>query len=284
MAFLYADGGDDWLGEDAPVHATGPTETALVAEANARHLFGGETVVLRFGLFIGPDSHLTRSDIQAARAGISPSLGRRSAYRATVWLDDAAAAVTSVIAAPPGVYNVADTDPPTRAEIDAALAAAVGRGALRPALDEVPRAVEADRALAARLKRASARGDRLGADGAGWDGRLVAHPRATDRGMTVEQRFAEMRPRLLRLAYSELGDLSEAEDVVQEAWLRLERTGADSVCDLDGWLTIVVARLALDALRSARATRRRTSARGCLSRCCRRRRRTRPTASRSTSR
>ena len=45
--------------------------------------------------------------------------------------------------------------------------------------------------------------------------------------MTVEQRFAEMRPRLLRLAYSELGDLSEAEDVVQEAWLRLERTGAD---------------------------------------------------------
>ena len=73
--------------------------------------------------------------------------------------------------------------------------------------------------------------------------------------MTVEQRFAEMRPRLLRLAYSELGDFSEAEDVVQEAWLRLERTGPDSICDLDGWMTVVVARLALDALRSARARR-----------------------------
>jgi RNA polymerase sigma-70 factor (ECF subfamily) len=73
--------------------------------------------------------------------------------------------------------------------------------------------------------------------------------------MTIEQRFAQMRPRLLRLAYSELGDLSEAEDVVQEAWLRLERTGADSVCDLHAWLTTVVARLALDALRSARARR-----------------------------
>jgi RNA polymerase sigma-70 factor (ECF subfamily) len=73
--------------------------------------------------------------------------------------------------------------------------------------------------------------------------------------MTVEQRFAQLRPRLLRLAYSELGDLSEAEDVVQEAWLRLERTGADSVCDLQAWLTTVVARLALDALRSARARR-----------------------------
>jgi RNA polymerase sigma-70 factor (ECF subfamily) len=42
--------------------------------------------------------------------------------------------------------------------------------------------------------------------------------------MTAAQRFARARPRLLRLAYSELGDLGEAEDVVQEAWLRLERT------------------------------------------------------------
>jgi RNA polymerase sigma-70 factor, ECF subfamily len=73
--------------------------------------------------------------------------------------------------------------------------------------------------------------------------------------MTAAQRFAQARPRLLRLAYSELGDLGEAEDVVQEAWLRLERTGADSVCDLDGWMTVVVARLALDALRSARVRR-----------------------------
>jgi UDP-glucose 4-epimerase len=159
LAFVYADGGDDWLGEDAPVHATGSTETAIVAELNAMQLFGGETVVLRFGLFIGPDSHLTRADIEAARAGLSPSLGRRSAYRATVWLDDAAAAVTAAVGAPPGVYNVADTDPPTRAEIDAALAAAVGRHALRPALDQVPRAVEAiarsQRVSSARLREAT---------------------------------------------------------------------------------------------------------------------------------
>lgn len=73
--------------------------------------------------------------------------------------------------------------------------------------------------------------------------------------MTTEQRFARARPRLLRLAYSELGDLGEAEDVVQEAWLRLERAGAQSIDDLDAWLTTVVGRLALDALRSARARR-----------------------------
>jgi RNA polymerase sigma-70 factor, ECF subfamily len=71
----------------------------------------------------------------------------------------------------------------------------------------------------------------------------------------IEQRFARARPRLLRLAYTELGDLDEAEDVVQEAWLRLERADADSIDDLDAWLTTVVGRLALDTLRSARARR-----------------------------
>jgi RNA polymerase sigma-70 factor (ECF subfamily) len=78
-----------------------------------------------------------------------------------------------------------------------------------------------------------------------------------DRGVTPEERFARARPRLLRLAYSQLGDVGEAEDVVQEAWLRLERTGASSINDLDAWLTTVVGRLSLDTLRSARARRER---------------------------
>ena len=73
--------------------------------------------------------------------------------------------------------------------------------------------------------------------------------------MSVAERFARARPRLLRLAYSELGDLGEAEDVVQEAWLRLERSDVEAIENLDGWLTRVVGRLALDRLRSARARR-----------------------------
>ena len=73
--------------------------------------------------------------------------------------------------------------------------------------------------------------------------------------MTAADRFAKARPRLLRLAYSELGDVGEAEDVVQEAWLRLERAGPGTIENLDGWLTTVVARLALDHLHSARARR-----------------------------
>ena len=73
--------------------------------------------------------------------------------------------------------------------------------------------------------------------------------------MTAAERFTRAPPRLLRLAYSELGDVGEAEDVVQEAWLRLERANAEAIENLDGWLTRVVARLALDRLRSARARR-----------------------------
>jgi RNA polymerase sigma-70 factor, ECF subfamily len=73
--------------------------------------------------------------------------------------------------------------------------------------------------------------------------------------MSAAERFARARPRLLRLAYSELGDVGEAEDVVQEAWLRLERSDAQAIENLDGWLTTVVARLALDRLQSARARR-----------------------------
>jgi RNA polymerase sigma-70 factor (ECF subfamily) len=73
--------------------------------------------------------------------------------------------------------------------------------------------------------------------------------------MSTAERFAQARPRLLRLAYSELGDVGEAEDVVQEAWLRLARADAATIENLEGWLTTVVARLALDRLRSARARR-----------------------------
>jgi nucleoside-diphosphate-sugar epimerase len=138
VALVYADGGDAWLDEHAPVSGGAPTAAALTAETNASVLFPGDTVVLRFGIFIGPDSALTRANIEAARAGISTSLGRRDAYRATVWLDDAGAAVRAAVGAPAGIYNVVDDEPPTVAEMDAALAAAVGSQSLRPAMDEVP--------------------------------------------------------------------------------------------------------------------------------------------------
>jgi RNA polymerase sigma factor (sigma-70 family) len=68
-------------------------------------------------------------------------------------------------------------------------------------------------------------------------------------------RFEEHRPHLRAVAYRMLGSLSEADDAVQEAWLRLRRADTSSVDNLGGWLTTVVARVCLDMLRS-RKTRR----------------------------
>ena len=69
--------------------------------------------------------------------------------------------------------------------------------------------------------------------------------------------FAQLRPYLLRVAYSHLGSLSESEDLVQEAWIRLERSDRGEIRNLRAWLTTVVSRLALDALTSARSRRER---------------------------
>jgi nucleoside-diphosphate-sugar epimerase len=172
LAFLYADGGDAWLDEGAPVIGGGTTTTALAAETNATHLFAGDTVILRFGMFIGPDSHLSRANVEDARRGISPSVGRRDAYQPTLWLDDAGTAVASALVAPAGTYNVADDDPPTRAEIDAALAAVVGRDALRPPVDEVPPELEplsrSQRVCSRRLQAATGWTPRVRAGTDGW--------------------------------------------------------------------------------------------------------------------
>ncbi|WP_192764641.1 sigma-70 family RNA polymerase sigma factor [Actinomadura algeriensis] len=65
-------------------------------------------------------------------------------------------------------------------------------------------------------------------------------------------RFEEHRTHLKAVAYRMLGSLSEADDAVQEAWLRLARTGGDDIGNLGGWLTTVVGRVCLDMLRSRR--------------------------------
>jgi len=67
--------------------------------------------------------------------------------------------------------------------------------------------------------------------------------------------FEENRPRLRGVAYRMLGSLSEAEDAVQEAWLRLSRVDASTLDNPAGWLTTVVSRVCLDVLRARRSRR-----------------------------
>jgi RNA polymerase sigma factor (sigma-70 family) len=78
-----------------------------------------------------------------------------------------------------------------------------------------------------------------------------------DENDWLAERFEEHRSHLRAVAYRMLGSLSEADDAVQEAWLRLSRTDASQVENLGGWLTTVVARISLNQLRS-RSVRRET--------------------------
>jgi len=71
----------------------------------------------------------------------------------------------------------------------------------------------------------------------------------------LAERFQENRPRLRKVAYRMLGSVSEADDAVQEAWMRLSRSDLRDVQNLGGWLTTIVARVCLDTLRSRKRKR-----------------------------
>ena len=90
----------------------------------------------------------------------------------------------------------------------------------------------------------------------------------------LAERFEEHRGRLRAVAYRMLGSVSEADDAVQEAWLRLSRSDADEIENLGAWLTTVVGRVSLNTLRS-RQTRREEPLDACT---CRSRSSTAPTA------
>jgi RNA polymerase sigma-70 factor (ECF subfamily) len=76
-----------------------------------------------------------------------------------------------------------------------------------------------------------------------------------DQNNWLIERFEENRPRLRGVAYRMLGSLSEAEDAVQEAWLRLNGVDTATIENLGGWLTTVVSRVCLDMLRGRQLRR-----------------------------
>jgi RNA polymerase sigma-70 factor, ECF subfamily len=76
-----------------------------------------------------------------------------------------------------------------------------------------------------------------------------------DERDTIAGRFEASRAHLRAVAYRMLGSRNDAEDAVQEAWLRLSRSDSGAIDNLEGWLTAVVARVSLDMLRSRRSRR-----------------------------
>lgn len=76
-----------------------------------------------------------------------------------------------------------------------------------------------------------------------------------DESDWLAERFEENRTHLKAVAYRMLGSPSEADDAVQEAWLRFSRSDTGGVQNLAGWLTTIVARVSLDMLRSRKSRR-----------------------------
>ena len=74
-------------------------------------------------------------------------------------------------------------------------------------------------------------------------------------GEQLAERFEAARPRLRRIAQRILGSAAETDDALQESWLRISRAGVENVANLDGWLTTVVARVCLDALKRRESRR-----------------------------
>jgi DNA-directed RNA polymerase specialized sigma24 family protein len=87
------------------------------------------------------------------------------------------------------------------------------------------------------------------------DRRAPAAESASGEAAWTAARFSEHRVHLRSVAYRMLGSLSEADDAVQEAWLRLSRADASEVANLRAWLTTVVSRVCLDMLRARTARR-----------------------------
>ena len=78
----------------------------------------------------------------------------------------------------------------------------------------------------------------------------------TDQAHTqAEAMFNALRPRLFSIAYRMLGIRADAEDVVQDAWLRWHSTPKDQIVSLEAWLVTVTTRLAIDRLRTTKVDR-----------------------------
>jgi nucleoside-diphosphate-sugar epimerase len=137
ITFPYRDNGSEWIDETSPLAPTWNTRSALQAEANARNLAeqGIITVILRFAALYAWDASYTRFSIDYASGGKAPLLGDPRRYYTMIHADDAAKAIVAALDIPAGTYNVAESEPLTRAELLQIMARAVGRSGLRRAPD-----------------------------------------------------------------------------------------------------------------------------------------------------
>ena len=128
VAFVYADGGDAWLDENAPIAtAWDVLDSALEAEAHVdRFRSHGHTgIVLRLARLYGPGS-TSAQYIESVRSGSVPIVGRGENFVSSIHVVDAATALVSALNAPDGVYNIGDDAPMRSADNLRSLVGALG--------------------------------------------------------------------------------------------------------------------------------------------------------------
>ena len=140
ITFPYVDGGDRWIDESRERTYFWGNESTVAAETAAACVTtaGGAGIVLRFAMFMAPDSSHMRAVFSAAQRGVFALVGEATGYISFIHIDDAAAAVVAALDAPAGTYNVAEPDPLQRSTHRDVLAGVVGRARLRA----VPAVVE----------------------------------------------------------------------------------------------------------------------------------------------
>lgn len=128
VSMIYADGGERWLDETAPVEPYWMAEANLAAEASAQRFAaaGGTSTVLRFGLFYGPGAAHAEEMLALARRHMLTVPGPPDRYVSSIHLADAANGVVAALKAPGEVYNVVDDEPLTWTDYGAALSDAAG--------------------------------------------------------------------------------------------------------------------------------------------------------------
>ena len=270
LAYAYEPSDAGIANEDEPLWRRPPAAFAPVVAAlreleTSTSQAGG--TVLRLGHLYGPGTMFAAdgSFVADVRAGKVPLVGGGASVFSFIHVDDVATAVLAALdRETPGVLNVVDDDPaPIRG-----LAAGDGRAARRAAApaDAARGGPARGRRMGRGLPRRAARGGQRASQaraGLASPAPVVAggpRPRADGAGRAMTGSlpsavFEEHRRVLLGLAYRLLGSVWDAEDVVQDAYLRWMGADRTDVREPRGFLMTIVTRLALDHLRSARVTR-----------------------------
>ena len=184
ICFAYPDSGAVWI--DATLDKLVIEDyyaTTFDAEQEVRRFTdaGGKGIILRMGLFYGPESSQSQDQLRFARWGIASVVGRPDAYHPFVMIEDAAQAIVAALEyAPIGIYDIVEDEPPTTEEINAAMAKAVGRRRLR-SLPDVLLRMTMGRGIMSVMSRSQRVSNRRFKDATGWSPRSSTRSGAWDR-------------------------------------------------------------------------------------------------------